>query len=82
MAINDALRLRIQPIDSGTTRVHIALGSHSLEGREVLLSCACHCATEVREEADRLIRQLERMKKEAATIDWKGKGKSAPRGRA
>ncbi len=71
MKITDALRLRIHKIDSGTTLVHIALGAHSKEGADVLLSNACHCADDLREEADRLIRQLEKMKSEAEKIDWK-----------
>jgi hypothetical protein len=72
MNIADALRLRIQKIDQGTTRVHIALGGHSTEGSDVLLSNACHSAVEVHEQANRLIRQLEDMKTEADSINWRG----------
>ena len=70
--ITDALRLRVQPIDHGTTRVHIALGTHSTEGSDLLLSNACHCASELRQEADHLIRQLNKIKTAAEKIDWKG----------
>jgi hypothetical protein len=72
MKITDALILRIQKIDSGTTLVHIALGAHQKEGADVLLSNACRCAADLREEADRLILQLDRMKSESEKIDWKG----------
>ncbi len=72
MKITDALILRIQLMDNGYTRVHIVLGAHSKEGSDVLLSNACNSAVEVREQADKLIRQLERMKAEAEKIDWTG----------
>ncbi len=75
MKITDALKLRVYKIDSGPTLVHIALGTHQKEGADMLLSNACRCVGDLREEADRLILQLERMKTDAERIDWKGVSK-------
>ena len=72
MKIADALMLRVHKIDGGYTRAHIVLGAHSKEGSDVLLSNDCRSAVEVREQADRLVRQLQKMKTEAEKIDWKG----------
>jgi hypothetical protein len=72
MKSTDALRLRIQKIDHGATRVHIVLGAHSKEDSDVLLSNDCRSAAQLREQADRLILQLQGMKAESEKIDWKG----------
>ena len=77
-----ALKLRIQKIDltDGTSghwfaRAHICVSGASTDpyddGR-ILLSPDCRTATEVEAYADDLIRDLEKIKREAKAADWSG----------
>jgi hypothetical protein len=52
MKITDALRLRIQKIDSGSSRAHIVLGARQVDGGDSLLSNDCRSAAEVEEQAE------------------------------